>query len=53
VTAPDFDTSTRGETDGAIAFVYLSRIKAAGLTEDELAQRIVRGLIARKNLADS
>ena len=52
VTAPDLDTTTRVETDGTIDFPYLGRIKAAGLTEDQLAQRIERGLIERKILAD-
>ncbi len=51
VTAPDLDTTARVEPDGTIAFPYLGRIKAAGLTEDELAQRIERGLIDRKILA--
>ena len=51
VTAPDLDTTARVEPDGTIAFPYLGRIKAAGLTEDQLAQRIERGLIDRKILA--
>ena len=50
VNEPDLDTTTRVETNGAIAFPYLGRIKAAGLTEDQLAQRIERGLIDRKFL---
>ena len=49
--APDLDTTTRVETDGTIAFPYLGRIKAAGLTQDELARRIERGLIERKILS--
>jgi protein involved in polysaccharide export with SLBB domain len=52
VGAPDLDTTARVEEDGTIAFPYLGRIKAAGLTESELAQRIERGLIQRKILAD-
>jgi polysaccharide export outer membrane protein len=51
VTAPDLDTTARVEEDGTIAFPYLGRIKAAGLTEGELAQRIERELIRRKILA--
>ena len=51
VTAPDLDTTTRVEQDGTIAFPYLGRIKAAGLTEDALAQRIERELVERKILA--
>ena len=51
VTAPDLTTTARVETDGTIDFPYLGRIKASGLTEDELARRIERGLIDRKILA--
>ncbi len=51
VIAPDLDTTTRVDEDGTIAFPYLGRIKAAGLTQDELAQRIEQGLIERKILA--
>ena len=51
VGAPDLDTTTRVETDGTIAFPYLGRIHAAGLTQDELARRIGRGLVERKILA--
>jgi protein involved in polysaccharide export with SLBB domain len=52
VDAPDLTTTARIEPDGTIAFPYLGRIKAAGLTEDELARRIERGLVERKILAD-
>lgn len=51
VTAPDLSTTARVETDGTIDFPYLGRIKAAGLSEDELARRIERGLVDRKILA--
>ena len=51
VTAPDLDTTTRVEEDGTIAFPYLGRVRAAGLTEDELASRIERRLVERKILA--
>ncbi len=51
VTAPDLDMTARVEPDGTIAFPYLGRIRAAGLTEDELARRIERGLIDRRILA--
>ena len=37
VAAPDLDTTARVDEDGTIAFPYLGRIKAAGLTQDELA----------------
>lgn len=49
--APDLDTTARVEEDGTIAFPYLGRVKAAGLTQDQLAERIERGLIARKIIA--
>ncbi len=51
VAAPDLNTTARIEPDGSIAFPYLGRIKAADLTEDQLARRIEQGLIARKILA--
>jgi polysaccharide export outer membrane protein len=51
VAAPDLDTTARVDPDGTIAFPYLGRIRAAGLTEDQLAEQIERGLIARKILA--
>ena len=50
-TAPDLATTARIEPDGTIAFPYLGRVKAAGLTADELARRIDQGLIARGILA--
>jgi polysaccharide biosynthesis/export protein len=52
VNEPDLSTTTRVEPDGTIAFPYLGRIKAAGLTEDELANLIERRLIERKILAN-
>ena len=51
VTAPDLGATTRVEEDGTIVFPYLGRIRAAGLTEDELARRIERLLVERKILA--
>lgn len=51
VEAPDLDTTTRVETDGTIDFPYLGRIRAAGLTQAELARRIGRGLVERKIIA--
>lgn len=48
--APDLDTTVRVEPDGTIAFPYLGRMRAAGLTEDELERRIEQGLVARKIL---
>ena len=45
---PELDTTTRVEPDGTIAFPYVGRMKAAGLTEDELAQKIESRLIERQ-----
>jgi protein involved in polysaccharide export with SLBB domain len=52
VNEPDLDTTTRVESDGTINFPYVGRIKAAGLTEDELARAVERRLIELKILAD-
>ena len=48
---PELDWTTRVEPDGAIAFPYLGRIKAAGRTEDDLARAVERGLIEPKIIA--
>jgi polysaccharide export outer membrane protein len=48
--APELDTTVRVEPDGTIAFPYLGRMRAAGLTEDELERRIDQGLVERKIL---
>jgi polysaccharide export outer membrane protein len=45
---PDMDTTTRVETDGTVNFPYVGRIKAAGLTEDQLAHAIERQLAERQ-----
>ena len=45
---PDMDTTTRVETDGTMNFPYAGRIKAAGLTEDQLAHAIERRLAERQ-----
>jgi protein involved in polysaccharide export with SLBB domain len=42
---PDLDTQTRIATDGTITFPYLGRVKAAGLSEDELGEQIKQGLV--------
>ena len=52
VNQPDMDTSTRVETDGTINFPYVGRIKAAGLSEDDLAHAIERRLAARQIVTD-
>src|SRR5271169_7112723 len=52
VNQPDMDTTTRVETDGTISFPYVGRIKAVGLSEDELAHAIERRLAARQIVTD-
>jgi polysaccharide export outer membrane protein len=52
VNQPDMDTATRVETDGTIDFPYVGRIKAAGLSEDELAHAIEKRLAARQIVTD-
>jgi protein involved in polysaccharide export with SLBB domain len=49
---PDMDTTTRVEPDGTIQFPYVGRMKAAGLTEDQLEHAIERRLVELKILAD-
>jgi polysaccharide export outer membrane protein len=48
VNQPDMDTSTRVEADGTISFPYVGRIRAAGLSEDQVAHAIERQLAARQ-----
>jgi len=48
VSQPDLDTTTRVETDGTVNFPYVGRIRAAGLTEDQLAHNIERRLAERQ-----
>ncbi len=52
VNQPDMDTQTRVETDGTISFPYVGRIRAAGLSEDQLAHAIERRLAARQIVTD-
>jgi protein involved in polysaccharide export with SLBB domain len=49
---PDLDRTTRVEPDGTIDFPYVGRIKAAGLTEDQLERAIERRLVELQILAD-
>ena len=49
---PDLDTTARVEPDGTINFPYVGRIKAAGLTEDQLERAIERRLVEPNILAD-
>ncbi len=53
VEEPSLSTTTRVEPDGTINFPYVGRIRAAGLTEDELASAIERRLVELKILAGS
>ncbi len=48
---PDLDWTTRIEPDGTINFPYVGRIRAAGLTEDDLARTVERRLIELKIIA--
>jgi polysaccharide biosynthesis/export protein len=48
VNQPDMDTTTRVEADGTISFPYVGRIRAAGLSEDQLAHAIERQLASRQ-----
>jgi polysaccharide biosynthesis/export protein len=52
VNQPDMDTSTRVETDGTINFPYVGRIRALGLSEDQVAREIERQLAARQIVTD-
>jgi polysaccharide biosynthesis/export protein len=52
VSQPDMDTTTRVESDGSVNFPYVGRIKAAGLTEDQLAHAIERRLAQRQIVTD-
>jgi protein involved in polysaccharide export with SLBB domain len=42
---PDLDIKAHVAPDGTINFPYVGRIKAAGLTEDELARAVERRLV--------
>ena len=48
VSQPDMDTTTRIESDGTVNFPYVGRIKAAGLSEEQLAHAIERRLSERQ-----
>ena len=48
---PDLDWTARVEPDGTINFPYVGRIKAAGLTEGDLARVIGRRLVELKIIA--
>lgn len=48
---PELDVTTRVELDGTINFPYLGRIKAAGRTQDEVANEIENKLVEKKIFA--
>ena len=52
VSQPDMDTTTRIESDGTVNFPYVGRIKAAGLSEEQLAHAIERRLSERQIVTD-
>jgi polysaccharide biosynthesis/export protein len=52
VSQPDMDTTTRVEADGTVSFPYVGRVRAAGLTEDQLAHAIERRLTERQIVTD-
>jgi protein involved in polysaccharide export with SLBB domain len=41
----ELDTQARIDNDGSITFPFLGRVQAAGISEDELGERIKQGLI--------
>ena len=49
---PDLDWSGRVEPDGTISFPYVGRVRAAELTEDDLARTVERRLVALKIIAE-
>ena len=49
---PDLDWTARIEPDGTINFPYVGRVKAAGLTEDDLARTVERRLVELKIIAE-
>ena len=49
---PDLDWTARIEPDGTINFPYVGRIKAAGLTEDDLARTVERRLVELKIIVE-
>jgi protein involved in polysaccharide export with SLBB domain len=51
VSQQDLDTKVCVAPDGTINFSYVGRIKAAGLTEDELARAVERRLVELQILA--
>jgi polysaccharide biosynthesis/export protein len=52
VNQPDMDTTTRVEVDGTVTFPYVGRIRAAGLSEDNLSRAIERQLASRQIVTD-
>jgi polysaccharide biosynthesis/export protein len=52
VNQPDMDTTTHVETDGTVSFPYVGRIRAAGLSEDQVARAIEKQLASRQIVTD-
>jgi len=52
VSQPDMDTTTRVGPDGTIEFPYVGRVKAAGMSEDQLARVIEQRLASRQIVTD-
>ncbi len=48
---PDLSETMRVELDGTVVFPYVGRLKAAGLTEDQLARTIERRLVEKRIIA--
>jgi polysaccharide export outer membrane protein len=49
---PDYDTTTRVETDGFINFPYVGRVRAAGRSEESVAAEIAASLAEKKIVTD-
>jgi protein involved in polysaccharide export with SLBB domain len=48
---PELDWTSRVDSDGAINFPYVGRIRAAGRSEDDLARAVWRRLVELKIVA--
>lgn len=52
VNQAELNTLVRIEPDGTISLPYVGRIRAAGLTEDELKDRVTRALVKAEVVKD-
>lgn len=50
---PELDTQARVSPDGTVSIPYVGRFRAAGLTEDEVAQRITSALVRANVVKDA